>query len=80
MKIYYKTILVFFLILTANRIDCFATPQTGDLLIIGTDTITIFQYPLDKFFNKGNLFNPGYFDEYVRTSCWRGYKAIWIMP
>jgi hypothetical protein len=79
MKTFYKSIFVLFFILTADKIDCFATPQTGDLLIIETDTITIFQYPLDQYFNKGNLYNPGYFDEYIRTSCWRGYRAIWII-
>jgi len=79
MKIYLKPIFVLFLIVTARKIDCLATPQTGDLLIIGNDTITIFQYPLDKYFNKGNLYNPGFFDEYTSTSCWRGYKAIWIV-
>jgi hypothetical protein len=79
MKMYIKPIFVLILIVTFCKIDCSATPQAGDLLIINNDTITIFQYPLDKYFNKGNLYNPGFFDEYTSTNCWRGYKAIWII-
>ena len=74
-----KTVKLIIFILIAFKLDCFATRQTGDLLIINKDTLIIYQYPLDKYFNKGNFYNPGFFSDYSRTSCWRGYKAVWII-
>jgi hypothetical protein len=67
------------MILIVCKIECFATPQTGDLLIIDNDTIRIFQYPLDTYFNKNYSYNPGFFDGDIGTYCWRGYKAVWII-
>jgi hypothetical protein len=74
-----KSIIVIIFILIVFKLDCFATRQTGDLLIINKDTLIIYQYPLDKYFSKGNLYNPNFFNDYSRTSCWRGYKAVWII-
>lgn len=60
-------------------IKSFGTIQTSDLLIIGSDTILIDQFPLDQFYKKGHLHNPGFFPGFVSTNCWRGYKAVWVI-
>lgn len=60
-------------------IKSFGTIQTSDLLIIGSDTILIAQFPLDQFYKKGYSHNPGFFSEFISTACWRGYKAVWVI-
>ena len=67
--------LLFLLISISSK----ATQQIPDLLIIGKDTLQIFEpenYPLEKLnlkkrpFNYTNTTSP-------HTACWRGYQAIW---
>jgi hypothetical protein len=76
MKILSKILIIIVLILFNTKL--LATPQTGDLLIIGKDTILIYQFPLDQLFQQKYSHNPGFFDT-LSTACWRGYKAIWII-
>jgi hypothetical protein len=77
MKKIFKILTFLFLVLINT--NCLATFQTGDLLIIENDTVAIFQYPLNVYFNKGNIYNPEFFTNCLSTGCWRGYKAIWII-
>lgn len=56
----------------------YSTGQIPDYLIIGHDTVAIFNNPLEQYFEKigqKNLIdfkNPCW-----STDCWRGYKAYW---
>ena len=66
-----KVFLFTFLIFSVN---VFATKQTPDLLIIGSDTIFLEVFPLEQLEMK---YKPFGFEEFASTACWRNYKAIW---
>jgi hypothetical protein len=80
-KFKFHTMRKFFLlicIILIYKTNSFATKQAGDLLIFNNDTIIIYQYPLDKFYNKGDFYNPGFFAD-LSTTCYRGYIAVWTI-
>ena len=71
--------LTFLIFLILISIDLKATQQIPDLLIVGKDTLQIFEpnnYPLEKLNLKKRPFN---YTETTspHTACWRGYQAIW---
>ena len=73
-----KIILIFSaLLFQMITTEVFATRQDADLLIIGTDTLYLYEtFPLENLKLKIRPFGhiekprPG-------SSCWRGYRAIW---
>ena len=72
-------ILTFFLFFVLFSTNLKATQQIPDLLIVGKDTLHIFEpnnYPLEKLNLKRRPFN---YTETTspHTACWRGYQAIW---
>jgi hypothetical protein len=72
-----KTILIIsVLFLTISR--AYSTGQVPDYLIIGQDTVPMFNNPLEQYFEQVknreliDFHNPCW-----STACWRGYKAYW---
>ena len=74
-----KKLLMLLLLISTFAVYSFGTIQSQDLLILENDTILIDQFPLNKFYNKGYSYNPGFFPGLTSTACWRGYKAVWII-
>ncbi|NDV64165.1 hypothetical protein [Bacteroides sp. 224] len=71
-----KIILFLFAIIMAETL--FATPQYGDKLIIGKDTVWIYSYPLEKYFKEKGSRTIGKIEMKVFcTALWRGYVATW---
>ncbi len=64
-------------------IKVYATEQTGDKLIYKSDTIFIYNYPLDSLIRIFPLLEKkilNYSDTICGTSaCWRGYIGTWII-
>ena len=72
-----KTIfIILVLILTISK--AYSTGQVPDYLVIGKDTVPIFNNPLEQYFEQVkkreliDFHNPCW-----STACWRGYKAYW---
>lgn len=56
----------------------FATGQTPDYLIIGNDTVPIYNNPLEQYFDKvGKKELIDFQNPCWSTACWRGYMAYW---
>lgn len=72
-----KTILIIsVLFLTICKV--YSTGQIPDYLIIGQDTVPIFNNPMEQYFeqvNKRELID--FYNPCWSTACWRGYKAFW---
>ena len=70
-----QIILFTFLIFSIN---VFATQQTPDLLIVGSDTISLEVFPLEQLKMRYRPFGFGVQGkEFASTACWRSYRAIW---
>lgn len=68
-----------FIFLFFISINLKATQQIPDLLIVGKDTLQIFEpnnYPLEILNLKSRPFNYTLTTS-PHTACWRGYQAIW---
>lgn len=58
-----------------------ATGQAGDILIRNGDTLVLFSNPLETYPNIKSIRTKLFGEEKLswNTSCWRGYRAEWIL-
>ena len=84
-----KTLTIIFLLLIPIA-NLKASPQSPDYLIIGNDTLPLYQLILEDYLHSleqptdsNNLFGFSFRNDFgygtTSTNCWRGYQAVYSL-